>query len=112
MYYENITNIYYVKVLKNLNGGAIFIKNKNDFYYEKNSIKYKFIKSLKKFINYEPKKNDRKEIRKLVVVYPMASAIIEEKKEKSILMKDYATSFLQTYQWILEHNLEGKPEVK
>lgn len=38
--------------------------------------------------------------------------LIEEKKEKSILMKDYASSFLQTYQWILEHNLEGKPEVK
>jgi phosphoglycerol transferase MdoB-like AlkP superfamily enzyme len=37
---------------------------------------------------------------------------IEENKVEATKMKNYATSFLQTYQWILEQNLEGEPTLK
>ena len=38
--------------------------------------------------------------------------LLEDNKNLAAEMKNYATSFLQTYQWILTHNLEGKPELK
>ena len=77
IYYETITHIYNIKVLANYKNQELFLKDKTNWQFidHVEDLKHTEIK-IAEFINLDSKNQGKKDIIKMILIYPNAKAII------------------------------------